>query len=435
MAATPREGGMSERTLLEAALARLDDAALAVMRSEATDAEQHQILGCLVGAHSLLHALGRVDPAAVDELIQRAIDLGNQVARPKTNVKAGAKASTAGAVQWDRDEEMDRRVALHLIAVGLGAPLVEAVVGRVERGDRAVVAELGVAGERLWRRARVGPVAPVYEQLLRHGARLDQLARQAPAALRPDLLRLHAQTLGRAAHLAWFDLDQPGAAARHFAAAQRAARQAADAGDAGLLAGLRLEMSEQASYTGDPDQQQARTLGAAAAEHAAKAAPTALSVRLHTTRAAQLALRGNDEEARAALAAAGAALQQATPATPYPIMADCDAARLARAHGFVLLELGAFEEAAAQLRTALAAGVGYNRQAGLYADLAEIRAAQGEPEEAARLAAKALEVAVSVGSHQFQRRVLRPYGRLRQRFPQHPATRELGDQLRYAMAS
>jgi Aldehyde dehydrogenase family len=62
-------GVMSERTLLEAALARLDEAALAVMRSAATNEEQHQILGYLVSAHSLLHALSRLDPAEVDELI------------------------------------------------------------------------------------------------------------------------------------------------------------------------------------------------------------------------------------------------------------------------------------------------------------------------------------------------------------------------------
>ncbi len=75
---------MSERTLLEAALARLDDAALAVTRSAATDAEQHQILGCLVGAYSLLGALSRVDPAAVDELLQRAIRLRARVSQPKS---------------------------------------------------------------------------------------------------------------------------------------------------------------------------------------------------------------------------------------------------------------------------------------------------------------------------------------------------------------
>ena len=60
---------MTERTLLEAALARLDEAALAVMRSAATNEEQHQILGYLVSAYSLLHALSRLDPAEVDELI------------------------------------------------------------------------------------------------------------------------------------------------------------------------------------------------------------------------------------------------------------------------------------------------------------------------------------------------------------------------------
>jgi hypothetical protein len=88
---------MSERRLLEAALARLDDAALAVKRSAATDEEQHQILGCLVAAYSLLGALSRVDPAAVDELLQRAIQLRERVSRPK-----------AGSDEVRRDERADR---------------------------------------------------------------------------------------------------------------------------------------------------------------------------------------------------------------------------------------------------------------------------------------------------------------------------------------
>jgi hypothetical protein len=82
---------VSERTLLEAALARLDEAALAVLRSAATDDEQHEILGCLVGAHSLLSALVRLDPAAVDELLARAIRLARQVSRPRHEV-AGTPA-------------------------------------------------------------------------------------------------------------------------------------------------------------------------------------------------------------------------------------------------------------------------------------------------------------------------------------------------------
>ena len=75
---------MDERTLLEVALDRLNDAALAVMRSAATNEEQHEILGCLVAAHSLLHALVRLDPAAVDELLARAMRLARQVSQPKT---------------------------------------------------------------------------------------------------------------------------------------------------------------------------------------------------------------------------------------------------------------------------------------------------------------------------------------------------------------
>ena len=79
-----RSGVAGERTLLEVALARLDEAALAVLGSAASETEQHEILGCLVGAHSLLAALVRVDPAAVDELLARAVRLARRVSRPKT---------------------------------------------------------------------------------------------------------------------------------------------------------------------------------------------------------------------------------------------------------------------------------------------------------------------------------------------------------------
>jgi hypothetical protein len=71
-----------EWTLLEAALARLDQAALAVTRSHATTEEQHEILGSLVAAHSLLHALCRLDPAAVEELLTRAVGLAQRVSQP-----------------------------------------------------------------------------------------------------------------------------------------------------------------------------------------------------------------------------------------------------------------------------------------------------------------------------------------------------------------
>jgi hypothetical protein len=89
-----------ERTLLEAALTRLDDAALAVMRSAATEAERHEILGCLVGAHSLLSALVRLDPAAVDELLARAIRLARRVSQPKTaTAREGVPGTPAGRLQ------------------------------------------------------------------------------------------------------------------------------------------------------------------------------------------------------------------------------------------------------------------------------------------------------------------------------------------------
>jgi hypothetical protein len=90
------DGAMGERTLLEAALARLDAAALAVMRSGATDDERHEILGCLVAAQSLLYALRRVDLAAVEELLARAARLAGRVSQPKSGT-AGPKAEGAPA--------------------------------------------------------------------------------------------------------------------------------------------------------------------------------------------------------------------------------------------------------------------------------------------------------------------------------------------------
>jgi hypothetical protein len=88
MSTTATPGVTGERTLLEAALARLDAAALAVMGSAATTEEQHEILGSLVAAHSLLHALCRLDPAAVDELLERATRLAGRVGQPTPGTAA-----------------------------------------------------------------------------------------------------------------------------------------------------------------------------------------------------------------------------------------------------------------------------------------------------------------------------------------------------------
>jgi hypothetical protein len=97
--ATP-DGATGERTLLDAALARLDAAALAVTRSAATTEEQHEILGCLVAAHSLLHALCRLDPAAVDELLAQATRLARRVGQPMpATAGLGMEGAPAGRLQ------------------------------------------------------------------------------------------------------------------------------------------------------------------------------------------------------------------------------------------------------------------------------------------------------------------------------------------------
>ena len=105
MSATVTAGGAAgEQTLLEVALARLDQAALAVMSSHATVEEQHEILGSLVAAHSLLHALCRLDPAAVEELLARTAGLAQRVSRPKPGTSGlgreavGAPAGRLGEV-------------------------------------------------------------------------------------------------------------------------------------------------------------------------------------------------------------------------------------------------------------------------------------------------------------------------------------------------
>jgi hypothetical protein len=93
--ATP-DGATGEGTLLEAALARLDVAAQAVMGSGATTGEQHEILGSLVAAHSLLHALCRLDPAAVEELLAQATRLARRVSQPRP-ASAGLGLQMEGA--------------------------------------------------------------------------------------------------------------------------------------------------------------------------------------------------------------------------------------------------------------------------------------------------------------------------------------------------
>jgi hypothetical protein len=97
-------GPAGEQTLLEVALARLDQAALAVMGSHATVEEQHEILGSLVAAHSRLHALCRLDPAAVEELLAQATRLARRVSQPKPSTSGlgreavGASAGRLGEV-------------------------------------------------------------------------------------------------------------------------------------------------------------------------------------------------------------------------------------------------------------------------------------------------------------------------------------------------
>ncbi len=113
---SPTTGGMTgERTLVEAALARLDAAALAVTRSAATTEEQHEVLGSLVAAHSLLHALCRLDPAAVDELLAQATRLARRVSQPKP--------ATTGL-----GPEMEGASAGRLVEVGSAPPAIVAEV-------------------------------------------------------------------------------------------------------------------------------------------------------------------------------------------------------------------------------------------------------------------------------------------------------------------
>ena len=122
-----RPGGVAgERTLLEVALARLDDAALAVLGSAASETEQHEILGCLVGAHSLLAALVRVDPAAVDELLARAVRLARRVSRPKT----------AADSAWRHDRRVSPQMvgtpAGRLLGVGPASPTTSITTAQAE---------------------------------------------------------------------------------------------------------------------------------------------------------------------------------------------------------------------------------------------------------------------------------------------------------------
>jgi len=325
---------------------------------------------------------------------------------------------------------MDRRVALHVIAALLGAPLVEELVRRTEGGDQALALELRLAGDQLWQRATVGATGPIavdYRALVRHGARLDALAGRAGGSwLRTDLLRLHAQTFGRAAYLAWTDLGRFDEASQHVQAAMRSAKAT---GDGQLVAALQVARSRQASHHGNPAE--ALALLDAATAHANSGMPNMLVVHVQTLRATAFALSGRPVEARTSLELAEGALDAGLPPTPYPVLSDYCPTSLACSKAFVLLVVGAHVESAGLLEGILRQPVSHTRRGRLLTDLAEARFRQGEPAVAARSGMQALEIAVRLDSHE-RRSHLRQLRRHVVRHHDIPEVRELGEQLQAA---
>jgi transcriptional regulator with XRE-family HTH domain len=209
-------------------------------------------------------------------------------------------------------------------------------------------------------------------------------------ALRTRLAQPVAETSLLAARLAFFDLQQPRIADGYFTVALDAAREAADRALTGAVV---THMAFVPAFEGRA--RRARDLMGLARDEAAGAigalqrswmyaVESELEARLGATVAA------GDLIARSEQALAGHAA--ADRAAPVPWLDFYDSSRLAGFKGYCRMAAGRDREAAAALEQTLrtlSAGAGKQRSITL-ADLAYVRANQGELEESARLLGSAI---------------------------------------------
>ena len=409
---------MPEDALIAAIVARLDTAAVNVVQSNASVVEQHGILGDLAFAHTLLTFLAKGDPDRVAAVME-AMAVRERVRVPKT---AGPAVGWSDHPRPSEMNDVERRSFLALAATVAGAPVASLLT---DLPGRELVAVLQETTDRYRERLHTVPSATLFGGLIRHAAELDRRAREAREPLRSALLGVLSETAGLAGEIAFMDLGRSGDAARHFAHATDAAREAHDLDRVARSydrVALRLQFARRPA--------DALAVLERAARECAREPLSLLRCSLHKEQAVNLALLGQEHRALLELDEAFWHRAHADTASASPVWVEA-ASRLEATGGYVKSLLGRpdAEEMLVAARTRAEGDDGL--QTVILAALAETAASSGEIDLAAEVATEAFALATVLESIERKRRVLRPWARLK-RHQGIPAVRELGEQLRTA---
>ena len=266
--------------------------------------------------------------------------------------------------------------------------------------DQAVIAVLQAETDaiRLLDR-RIGAPA-VAGKLEAHIAHVEAGLRYS---LRPSIRQALAAVLADASALAGWQAIDMGRLPRAWDHFERSAAAAREAGDPCLLAHATAEQAYVLLDLRQPAD--ALDMVRAAAQRAGTAVPGRMRAWLHAAEAEMGAAAGDSAACRRALDQAARALPPGHGDSALPYLA-LDTAHLARWRGNCLVTAGD-PQAADDLDAALAAmdGTFTRARAGLHCDLAAVRHASGEHDEARRHLAAARQLADATASARFRRRV------------------------------
>lgn len=239
--------------------------------------------------------------------------------------------------------------------------------------------------------------------------------------------RLAAIAGETAGHVAWlcYDLGDGQAAARYYATADVATREAGDPALAGYVRGFQSLVMGSQGQTGE-----ALVLARGAVEMAERSATATMKAWLAGLEAQALSAVGDRKACLTTLRRAEIAVGQARREEDPAWMYEFDQARLLALAGACYGELSMTAAAERTLREALEAlGLEHTRRrAEVLIDLARVRAQQRDADEAVGLAGEALQIAVESGSVAIMHRVQRMRCELA-RWDRTPAVVALDEQL------
>jgi len=414
------------RELIICALGRLDGAALALIESGATLEEQHAILGDLTAASLAIRYLDSANNLDVVAAIGDAMAARERIRVPKTPVETLQLSGTAtprdpGSVS----SPMDRRAALLTIATLIGAPAVDALTG-LDGTDLAAI--LNSTTRRIRARMNFCQTDQVYRALVRHADHIDRLLATHDD---PRLHAAHAEALGHAGFIAFYDLAWPQTAARHLSDALRSALRS---DNAELVAWVHGKQAHQATF--QEDAELARHLVRRALAEVAQVEGTPIAIGLWIREVTASVLPRDERGALTAIEQAETSAGRTSSRADWSTCAPWSAlspwiwpSRL----GACYLAFGRLNSAETALDQALVLMPNWHRDRGtVLADQAQVAALRGELDQAATTASEGLSSAVLSGSRGDQRRVLRSWRLLAPHQRDVPAVRELGEQLRTA---